>query len=86
MRISAETITVTYQGHVIQTMQRLVGKQAASINYRHVIDSLVRKPGAFADYRYREEMFPSSYFRFAYDMLAQAAQREWLRTRCICKS
>ena len=50
-------------------MQRLVGKQAASINYRHVIDSLVRKPGAFADYRFREEMFPSSYFRFAYDRL-----------------
>lgn len=70
-RISAETITVIYQGHVIQTMRRLVGKQAASINYRHVIDSLVRKPGAFADYRYREEMFPSSYFRFAYDMLAK---------------
>ena len=71
VRISAETITVTYQGHVIQTMQRLVGKQAASINYRHVIDSLVRKPGAFADYRYREEMFPSSYFRFAYDLLVK---------------
>ena len=70
VRISAETITVTYQGQTIQTMQRLVGKQAASINYRHVIDSLVRKPGAFADYRYREEMFPSSYFRFAYDLLA----------------
>lgn len=69
VKISAETITVTRQGNVIQTMPRLVGKQAASINYRHVIDSLVRKPGAFADYRYREEMFPSSYFRFAYDRL-----------------
>lgn len=69
VKITAELITVTYQGHEIQTMPRLVGKQAASINYRHVIDSLVRKPGAFADYRYREEMFPSSYFRFAYDML-----------------
>ena len=68
-RISAETITVSYRGNVIQTMQRLVGKKAASINYRHVIDSLVRKPGALADYRYREGMFPSSYFRFAYDQL-----------------
>ncbi len=46
VRIGAETIAVTYQGHPIQTMPRLVGKQAASINYRHVIDSLVRKPGA----------------------------------------
>lgn len=69
VRITAETITVTRGGTVIQTMRRLVGKQAASINYRHVIDSLVRKPGAFADYRYREEMFPSSHFRFAYDDL-----------------
>ena len=69
VRIGAETITVTRGGSLVQTMPRLVGKQAASINYRHVIDSLVRKPGAFADYRYREEMFPSSYFRFAYDRL-----------------
>ena len=69
VRISAELITVTHQGHEIQAMKRLVGKNAASINYRHVIDSLVRKPGAFADYRYREEMFPTSQFRFAYDML-----------------
>ena len=69
VRIGAEEITVTRGGTVIQTMKRLVGKQAASINYRHVIDSLVRKPGAFADYRYREEMFPSSHFRFAYDDL-----------------
>lgn len=71
VRIRAETITVTHQGHEIQTMGRLVGKHAASINYRHVIDSLVRKPGAFADYRFREEMFPSSYFRFAYDLLGK---------------
>ena len=71
VRISAEMITVTYQGNLIQTMHRLVGKQAASINYRHVIESLVRKPGAFADYRYREEMFPSSYFRFAFDLLGK---------------
>jgi hypothetical protein len=34
-------------------------------------DALVRKPGEFADHRYREEMFPSSYFRFAYDLLGK---------------
>ena len=42
-----------YQGHVIQTMPRLVGKKVVAINYRHIIDSLVRKPGAFANYQYR---------------------------------
>ena len=44
----------------------------AGIDYRHVIGSLVRKPGAFARYRYREQMFPTGTFRLAYDAL-----REW---------
>jgi hypothetical protein len=34
-----------------------------------VIWSLVRKPGAFAAYRYREDLFPSLVFRRAYDAL-----------------
>src|SRR5690606_18220134 len=41
-------------------------------NYRHIIDSLVRKPGAFARYRYREALFPSVVFRRAYDRLREA--------------
>jgi len=69
VRVAAEQITVTHQGHVVQVMPRLVGKHQAAINYRHIIDSLVRKPGAFANYRYREEMFPTSGFRIAWDML-----------------
>ena len=37
------------------------------MHYRHVIDSLVRKPGAFANYAYREDLFPTTRFRLAYD-------------------
>ena len=44
----------------------------ANVNYRHVIVSLVRKPGAFARYRFREQLFPTRHFRLAYDLL-----REW---------
>jgi len=69
VRVGAEQISVTHHGHPVQTMPRLVGKKQVSINYRHIIDSLVRKPGAFANYQYREEMFPTSGFRIAYDML-----------------
>jgi len=32
---------------------------------------LLRKPGAFARYHYREELFPSSTYRRAYDRLVQ---------------
>ena len=48
------------------------GAGEADIDYRHVIGSLVRKLGAFARYRYREQMFPTGTFRLAYDAL-----REW---------
>jgi len=72
VKIAAEFIEVTHQGVLIQRMPRLIGSQGASINYRHVIDSLVKKPGAFENYKYREELFPTSYFRMAYDRLLEA--------------
>lgn len=72
LRVGAEQITVTHHGHLIQTMPRIVGKNQAAINYRHIIDSLVRKPGAFASYQYREEMFPTNGFRMAWDSLRAA--------------
>ncbi len=55
------------------------------INYRHIIWSLVRKPGAFARYRYREELFPSLVFPKSYDALCEAlpsrhADVEYLRS------
>ena len=37
------------------------------IDYRHIIYWLVRKPGAFANYRYRGDLFPTESFRWAYE-------------------
>jgi hypothetical protein len=54
------------------TMPRIRGEQYHQIDYRHVIWSLVRKPGAFARYRFREELFPSLVFRRTYDALVDA--------------
>jgi hypothetical protein len=41
--------------------------QGAVLDIRHVIDHLLRKPGAFEGYRYREELFPSPIYRQAHD-------------------
>jgi hypothetical protein len=53
------------------------------VDYRHIIDWLVRKPGAFANYRYRDELFPSSRFRMAFDVLQErlgsGGSKEYLR-------
>jgi hypothetical protein len=50
---------------------RLIGpaRPPAGINYRHIIDSLLRKPGGFRDYRYREALFPGLVFRQAWEQL-----------------
>ena len=64
-------------------MPRLRGKKKHIINYRHVIDWLVRKPGAFENYQYRDDLFPTSRFRMAYDALRETspnrASREYLQ-------
>jgi len=73
VRFHAETLEVFYAQALVTTLPRLRGKNGSRINYRHVIDSLVRKPGAFDAYRYREELFPTSRFRMAYDALKRSA-------------
>lgn len=69
VRQHPDVLEVRYGEHVVETMPRLRGNEEHRIDYRHVIWSLVRKPGAFARYRYREELFPSLTFRRAYDAL-----------------
>ncbi len=71
VRIFDTRIEVHYGGLFQFETDRLHGRAKHAINYRHIIDSLVRKPGAFARYRYREDLFPSLEFRRAYDSLCQ---------------
>jgi hypothetical protein len=68
-RVYADVVEIWLGGQCLETMPRLRGEQGHHIDYRHVIWSLVRKPGAFAAYRYREDLFPTVTFRRAYDAL-----------------
>src|SRR3990172_859276 len=74
-RLHAERVELYFAGQCVAEMGRLRGRGKARIDYRHVIGSLVRKPGAFENYRYREEMFPSTVFRQAYDQLVNDDSR-----------
>jgi hypothetical protein len=82
-RVYIDYIDVWYAQRRVGKLPRLRGSGKHLINYRHVIDSLVRKPGAFENYRYREDLFPSSTFRIAYDVLRKLseprADREYLK-------
>ncbi len=82
VRVFAERLEIWYAQRCTDRMPRLYGKGKHRINYRHVIDSLVRKPGAFENYRWRDDLFPSVRFRMAYDELCVhrpvRASREYL--------
>ena len=71
VRVYADTLEVWYAQRHIETLARLRGENGHHINYRHHIDRLVRKPGAFENYCYKEDLFPTSLFRIAYDILRE---------------
>jgi hypothetical protein len=71
VRLYPERLEVYYADERVAQMDRLRGKGGAAIDYRHLIWSLVRKPGAFARYRWREALFPTLVFRRAFDALEQ---------------
>jgi hypothetical protein len=68
-------VEVWYGQKKVAEMPRLRGRQKHRVDYRHIIDWLVRKPGAFEHYRYREELFPTSRFRMAFDLLEEQLGR-----------
>ena len=70
-RLGAEIVEVWYAGRKVEELPRLRGRGKHRVDYRHIIDWLVRKPGAFQNYRYRDELFPTSRFRMAWDALRE---------------
>ena len=84
VRLYSDYLEVWYGQRCVDTIPRLHGSGKHYIQYRHIIDWLVRKPGAFENYRYRSDLFPGVRFRMAYDSLCARhapgrAARDYLR-------
>lgn len=84
VRLHAEYVDIWYAQRRIERIPRLRGEGKHRIQYRHIITWLIRKSGAFENYRYREDLFPTSRFRMAYDELKrhhaiQKAAKEYLK-------
>ena len=68
-------LTLTPANHPLTVLAANSARVSERIQFGHALDhdqligSLVRKPGAFARYRFREQMFPTATFRLAYDAL-----------------
>jgi hypothetical protein len=68
VRVYPDLVALYYGQKMLLTMPRI--EAGVRIDYRHIIDSLVRKPGAFAHYQYRDCLFPTPLFRWAFDELS----------------
>jgi|TARA_B100001971_G_scaffold208610_1_gene230700 hypothetical protein len=84
IRQYGEHLELWFAQRCLEKIPRLRGEGRHHIQYRHIIDWLVRKPGAFENYRYKKDLFPSSLFRMVYDGLKrqhtkQKAAKEYLR-------
>jgi hypothetical protein len=84
VRLYMDRVEVWYGQRKLEEMPRLRGRQKHRVDYRHIIDWLVRKPGAFENYRYREDLFPTSRFRVVFDVLrdrlgSREASKQYLR-------
>ena len=83
-RLYTDRVEIWYAQRKLEEMPRLRGRHKHRVDYRHIIDWLVRKPGAFENYRYRDELFPTSRFRMAFDLLRESlgsreASKQYLR-------
>ena len=78
-----ETRIVLLEGAtMVAELPVVPGAGGAVIDPRHIISHLVRKPGAFAAYRWRQELFPSETYRAAYSHLERVnpeADKEYLK-------
>jgi len=80
VRLYPEHLEIWYAQRLIERLERLRGRQRHRVCYRHIIDWLVRKPGAFEQYRYRQDLFPTSRFRMAYDHLKDTQGERGVKT------
>jgi len=71
IRIHQDHLELWYRNERLERMPRQFGSGKEAIDFRHVIDSLIRKPGAFVNYKYVNHMYPTTRFRMAYDQLAK---------------
>jgi transposase InsO family protein len=77
VRIYDERIEIFYGGQLQVSTERVRGEGGHRIDYRHIVHSLLRKPGGFRRYRYRDDLFPTQTFRRAFDALdAKLDQRK----------
>jgi transposase InsO family protein len=72
-KLLPDKVEVWYAQKCVAVLPRLKGRKKHYVQYRHIIDYLLRKPGAFENYIYKDDLFPTHRFRVAYDYLSSVS-------------
>lgn len=62
-------VEVWLGGRLEITLERVRGRGTYNVNWRHMVGWMVKKPGAFRRYHYRDALFPTPTFRTAWERL-----------------
>ena len=72
VRIYEMRLEVWHSGQLVLEMPRLIGRNCHHIDYRHVVDAMLRKPGAFRCFKFKEDLFLSPVWHRAMSALQKA--------------
>lgn len=86
--INSKTISLYFEAYLVAELPKLAGSKV-QVNYRHIIDSLIKKPGAFEQYKYREYLYHQPVYKQCYELLEQKSKnyvKEYLQLLHLSKN
>jgi len=85
--ISRKEIHLYYEDMLLEILPKSENK--VQINYRHIIDNLIMKPGAFENYKYRGCLYPQPVYKLGYELLKLKSKfyvKEYLQLLQLAKN
>jgi len=76
-RVWEDKIRLFHGRDEVLSLEKRHWSEGPQIDYRHVIHHLIRKPGAFDQYKWRDLMFPTSVFVDAFSSMERKKGRDW---------
>ena len=87
VEIHADRLDCYLNNKIILTLKRgrpgANGQRGFQIDYRHVIHSLRKKPGALLDLAYRDQLFPTAVYREIFDLALSQCQDQRVACRLM---
>ena len=83
-RIYFDRVEVFYQTNPVASHKRVYGRSGvASIQFEHIIDGLLKKPGALQDWKYKAILFERPTWKKMYDQMKQQGKTDKDYLSCL---